>query len=58
MTRAAGALPEKDAFGEDGAWGAETGGGAEDCWVSVELQNAAQAGSDDAKGKVLRALCR
>lgn len=32
--------------------------GADDCWVSVELQNADQAGFDDVEGKVLRALCR
>lgn len=58
MMGAAGALPDKGAFGEDGVWGAETVVGAEDCWVSVELQNAAQAGLDDVEGKVLRALCR
>lgn len=32
--------------------------GVDDCWISVDLQNADQAGFDNVEGKVLRALCR
>lgn len=55
---AAGALPDSGAFGEDGVCGAETVVAADNCWISVELQNADPAGLDDVVGKVLRALCR
>lgn len=58
MSGAAGALPDWDAFGEDGVWGAEIVVGASDCWILVGRQNADQACFDDVEGKVPGSLCR